>query len=201
MRAVGAANDDHMDVLTLHRRAVEEWLATVEAVGIDDWARPTPCTDWTVRDLVHHVVWEELWMVPLLEGQIVAEVGDRLDGDVLGEDPVASARASSAAALAACDALLPSNPTVHLSYADAEAQEYATQVAADHLVHTWDLAKGAGLDPALDPELVEAVAEWFPHHEDLYRSVGIIAERGDLTGDPQGDLLARFGRSASWTAS
>ena len=189
-----------MDIVTLHRRAVEEWLATVEAVGIDDWDNPTPCTDWTVRDLVNHVVWEEEWMVPLLEGSTVAEVGDRLDGDRLGSDPIASARASSAAALAACDSLLPDNPTVHLSYGDAEAQEYATQVAADHLIHSWDLARATAQDDTLDPELVAAVAEWFPHHEDLYRSVGIIAERGELTGEPQHDLLARFGRRADWVS-
>ena len=191
---------NRMEILSLHRRAVEEWQATLDAVGIDDWDKPTPCTDWSVRDLVHHVVWEELWMVPLLEGATVAEVGDRLDGDVLGDDPVASARAAAAAALASCDEILPSNPTVHLSYADAPAAEYAMQVAADHLIHTWDLAKGAGLDPALDPELVEAVAEWFPHHEELYRSVGIIGPRAEQTGDPQTDLLAAFGRSADWSA-
>ena len=65
-----------------------------------------------MRDLVQHVVWEEEWMVPLLEGKTVAEVGDQLDGDRLGDDPVAAARSSSAAALASCDELLPANPTV-----------------------------------------------------------------------------------------
>src|SRR5690349_19284033 len=181
-----------MDILSLHRRAVEQWVATVEAVDPDMWHYPTPCTDWNVHQLVNHVVWEEEWMVPLLEGSTVAEVGDRLDGDRLGDDPVAAARASSAAALAASDELLPANPTVHLSYADAPAHEYATQITADHLVHSWDLARATGQDDTLDPELVAEIAEWFPHHEDLYRSVGIIAERGELTGDPQSDLLARF---------
>lgn len=189
-----------MDILELHRRAVAAWLARVEAVGSDQWDDPTPCSDWTVRNLVNHVVWEEEWMVPLLEGSTVAEVGDRLDGDRLGDDPVAAARASSAAALAASDELLPANPTVHLSYADAPAHEYATQISADHLIHSWDLARATGQDDTLDPDLVAAIAEWFPHHEDLYRSVGIIAERGELTGEAQHDLLARFGRRADWVS-
>jgi uncharacterized protein (TIGR03086 family) len=189
-----------MDVLELHRRAVEAWQARVDAIDADAWDNPTPCSDWTVRDLVNHVVYEELWMVPLLEGKTIADVGDQFDGDVLGDDPLASARSASAAALASADELLPDNPTVHLSYADEKAHEYATQIAADHVIHGWDLAKGAGQDPTIDPEIVAFLAEWFPHHEDLYRSVGIIGERGELTGDPQTDLLARFGRRADWVS-
>ena len=60
-------NPDGIEILSLHRRAVEEWLSRVEAVGPDQWDQPTPCSDWSVRDLVQHVVWEEEWMVPLLQ--------------------------------------------------------------------------------------------------------------------------------------
>lgn len=190
-----------MDTLTLHRRAVEAWQATVDAVGADAWDNPTPCDDWSVRDLVNHVVGEELWMVPLLEGATVDEVGDRFDGDVLGDDPAATARTASAAALARADELLPASPKVHLSYGDEDASEYAMQLTADHLVHAWDLAKGAGLDPTLDPALVDEVAAWFAEREELYRGAGIIGPRADLAGDAQTELLAGFGRDAAWSAS
>jgi uncharacterized protein (TIGR03086 family) len=190
-----------MDILNLHRRAVEEWQAQVDAVGIDQWDAPTPCSDWSVRDLVNHVVGEELWMVPLLEGATIADVGDRLDGDVLGEDPIATARSASAAALACSEELLPANPKVHLSYGDEDAAEYAMQLTADHLVHAWDLAQAVSLDPRLDPELVEAVAAWFAEREELYRAAGIIGPRVDRAGDAQTDLLAAFGRSADWSRS
>ena len=56
---------------------------------------------WDVRTLVNHVVGEELWTVPLLEGRTIAEVGDRFDGDVLGavpSDVVDSAAKAAAAA-------------------------------------------------------------------------------------------------------
>ncbi len=190
-----------MDIVNLHRRAVEEWQAKVDAVGIDQWDRPTPCSEWSVRDLVNHVVGEELWTVPLLEGATITDVGDRLEGDVLGEDPIAAARSASAAALAAAEERLPDNPKVHLSYGDEDASEYAMQLTADHVVHAWDLAKGAGLDPWLDPELVEAVTGWFAEREELYRGAGIIGPRVDRAGDAQTDLLAGFGRSADWSAS
>ena len=57
-------------------------------VGEDQWGAPTPCADWDVRELVNHVAGEDLWTAPLLEGSTIEEVGDRFDGDLLGDDPI-----------------------------------------------------------------------------------------------------------------
>jgi hypothetical protein len=143
------------------------------------------------------VVGEELWMVPLLQGATIADVGDRFDGDVLGDDPVSTARSASAAALDVSREL-PAGGQVHLSYGDEDAAEYTWQLAADHLIHGWDLAMGAGQDATMEPLLVLAVADWFAAREELYRGAGAIGPRKPLTGDPQTDLLAAFGRSADW---
>ena len=48
---------------------------------------------------------------------------------------------------------------VHLSYGDEDMTEYVAQLAADHLIHGWDLAVATGGDTALDDDLVEAVAD------------------------------------------
>ena len=40
----GAATGRSPDVASLHRRSVERWLATLEAVPDDCWDDPTPCT-------------------------------------------------------------------------------------------------------------------------------------------------------------
>lgn len=71
-----------MELITLHRRAVEQWAARVAAVKNDQWVDPTPCTEWSVRELVNHVVAEELWTAPLLRGSTVQGVGSQFDGDV-----------------------------------------------------------------------------------------------------------------------
>jgi len=187
-----------MDIVEVHSRAVDAWQTKVDAVTADMWANATPCTEWTVRDLTNHVVGEELWMVPLLEGSTIADVGDRFDGDLLGDDPAAAARSASAAALSVARDLLPAGGKVHLSYGDEDAAEYAWQLAADHLIHGWDLAKGTGQDATMDPVLVTAIAGWFAAREELYRQGGAIGPRAPLTGDPQTDLLAAFGRRADW---
>jgi uncharacterized protein (TIGR03086 family) len=191
-----------MDVVDLHSRSVAEFVSRLEAVG-DRWAAPTPCSEWAVRALVNHVVVEDLWTVPLMGGATVEEVGDRFDGDVLGDDPIAAGRAAAAAATMATASGVVAGRTVHLSFGDTPADEYAYQLAADHLIHGWDLAVATGGDRRFDPDVVEALAVWFAGRESLYRAGGAIAERpsDDGSSDAQDRLLMAFGRRPHWNAS
>jgi hypothetical protein len=101
--------------------------------------------------------------------------------------------------MAAADRV-PPDSTVHLSFGDTPVDEYLAQLAADHLVHAWDLAAATGGDRRFDPEVVAAVGAWFDDREDLYRSAGAIGPAAAATGDPQDDLIARFGRDPGWKA-
>ncbi|HEY8546679.1 MAG TPA: TIGR03086 family metal-binding protein [Acidimicrobiales bacterium] len=193
-----------MDVASLHSRSVAEWVRRLETVD-DRWDQPTPCGAWNVRALVNHVVAEDLWTVPMMEGATIEEVGDRFEGDVLGDDPVATGRAAAEAAAAVTAQALAERRIAHLSFGDTPAEEYAYQLAADHVIHGWDLAVATGGDPEMDPDLVEALAVWFAEREELYRSSGVIGERpddggeGTATGDDaQGRLLRAFGREPGW---
>ncbi len=188
-----------MDTATLHRRTVDYWQRALAAVGADDWHRPTPCADWDVHALVNHVVGEELWTVPLVDGATIEQVGDRFDGDVLGDDPAGRAGEAAAAATDAVDRRVPQGGKVQLSYGEEDLDEYVRQLSADHLVHGWDLAVTVGADTAMDPDLVRAVAAWFAEREEMYRSYGIIGPRQQGGGDAQSEMLAAFGRDAGWS--
>jgi uncharacterized protein (TIGR03086 family) len=188
-----------MDLVRLHESTVRSWLARVAAVRDDQWALPTPCSEWSVRDLVNHVVGEELWTVPLLAGKTVEDVGDAYDGDLLGAEPISSAEQAAAAAIDAAAKSPPSGGVVHLTYGDDSIENYLHQLCADHLVHGWDLAAATGQSRQLDPNEVAAVAAWFADWEEAYRSSGAVGQRGASGGDTQSDLLAGFGRDANWT--
>jgi uncharacterized protein (TIGR03086 family) len=186
------------DVGALYRRSVEWWSTRVAAVTDDQWDLPTPCSEWSVRDLVNHVVGEDLWTSPLMRGQTIEQVGDRFDGDLLGDDPRSAGRQAAVEATATVEETLPSHGTVQLSYGEESMDEYIRQLTADHLVHGWDLAAATGATRELDSALVDGVGAWFEQMEEAYRGSGVIAARGALSGDPQSDLLARFGRDALW---
>src|ERR671917_347982 len=87
------------------------------------WSRPAPRPGGAAPDLVRHLVYEELWAPPLLAGATVAEIGDRFEGDILGDDPqVAWKEAAAGAVAAASPGVL--RRTVHLSFGDYHGQEY-----------------------------------------------------------------------------
>jgi uncharacterized protein (TIGR03086 family) len=188
-----------MDLITLHRRTVEEFVRRVEAVADDQWKAPTPDSEWDVRTLVNHVVGEERWTAPLLRGMTMAEVGSALDGDLLGDDPRLAAREAAAEATAAVDEHMPGGGIVHLSYGEEDMAEYVRQLSADHLIHGWDLAAATGGDTTMDPELVAEIADWFAGREEMYRAGGAVGPRVEgAAGDPHAQLLAGFGRDAGW---
>lgn len=187
-----------MDLGSLYRRTIECWASRVNDVGADQWDAPTPCSDWSVRDVVNHVAGEDLWTVPLVRGRTIEDVGDRFDGDVLGGDPAGAALRAAADAESVVLEALPRGGKVHLSYGEEKLGEYVHQLAADHLVHAWDVAAATGGDTRLDPASVAEVARWFSEREAIYRSAGLIGEPAPLTGDKQSDLLASFGRRAGW---
>lgn len=179
---------------TLIPAAAREFGARVHGVPPDGWTAPTPCTEWSVRDLVNHLVGEHLWAPHLLRGETVEQVGDRYDGDVLGEDPVAAWDAAVTASLAAWEAAK-DDDTVHLSFGDTSAEEYAEQMLTDLVVHAWDLARGAGLDDRLDPRAVRHVWEYASVRVPQWEGSSMLAPPVRTASDDiQDQLIALVGR-------
>jgi uncharacterized protein (TIGR03086 family) len=188
------------EVVDLYSRAVDRFVAAVRSVPESGWSGATPCEDWDARVLTNHLVGEDLWVPPLVEGKTVAEVGDAFDGDVLGADPAASAEQAGKAAVAALAEPGALARTVHLSFGDFTAEEYAWQVLADHVIHTWDLLAASGGNRSLDESLVEATARWWTNWEAGYRGAGAVGPTFpvDDKASVQDRLLGSFGRDPAW---
>lgn len=183
-----------MDVHQVYARCSAGFGSAVHAVD-GRWDAPTALPGWDVRELVHHLVHEQRWAPLLLDGATIEEVGGRLDGDLLGDDPLSLFDAAAAAALTAVRGV-DLERTVHLSFGDRPASEYVLQLSADHLVHTWDLARALDIDSTLDPELVGTLLDWYVvDTEELYHEIAVIGPRVDVPGaGQQAQLLGRFGR-------
>ncbi|MCX5213848.1 TIGR03086 family metal-binding protein [Kitasatospora sp. NBC_00240] len=142
-------------VLRLFPKALEAFGHHVRLITPHQWPAATPCSEWSVRDLVNHLTAEQLWVPELLMGSTVAEVGARFDGDVLDENPAAFWQNAAEAAEEAFRVPGAADVTVHLSFGDVPATSYCAQLIADAVVHTWDLARGLDADPGLSDELVD----------------------------------------------
>ena len=154
-----------------------------------------------MRTLVHHLLYEQYWVPPLFEGLGIEQVGDRFEGDLMGDDAsawpglLASSIEQAHAAVAQPGAL---DRTVHLSFGDTPGREYVTQLIADLAIHGWDLARATGQDATLDPDAVALLLTWTEANAELVAGSGMFGVRIDATLGAPDDvrLLGLLGRAS-----
>jgi uncharacterized protein (TIGR03086 family) len=183
------------DVRELILSAIPAFTTTVLAVPPEAWSAPTPCDEWTVRDVVNHVTAEHLWVPRLLRGATIEEVGTAYDGDVLGEEP-AEAWRSAARGSAEAWAYADLAGKVHLTAGTTTVAEYAEQMLLDLAVHRWDLQRGARVGEGLDGAVVSHVLEHVRPRVAEYVAMGLfkppVATDSEYAHD---QLIALTGRN------
>jgi uncharacterized protein (TIGR03086 family) len=183
------------ELLELFQRAQASFTDRVDAIEPEQW-EDEALPEWTVADLVAHLVTEMLWVPPLVAGEPYAE-GRFPDAttDLLGDDPMVgweSAADGALSAFAEDDALV---RTVHLERGPTPASQYILELISDLTVHSWDLARAIDGDTELDGELVTAsllIGEAIP--EDGVPGLYDPPLDVSASATPQQRLLARFGR-------
>jgi hypothetical protein len=106
-----------MDLKALFKTSITQAGMAIKKARLDQCDLATPCTDWDLNDLVGHMLYEIAWVPELLEGRTVAEIGDRYEGGLGGDNPAALWDEYAEKALAAIEKA-DAEATVHLSYGD-----------------------------------------------------------------------------------
>lgn len=168
----------------------EGFETRLRGVGGDQWASPTPCDDWDVRSLVAHVV--------STHRRVLANLGGQAD-DV---GPDADLLAAFVAERRAVDAAIRDPETASRVVSGMTGEQpfeslVGRLLAADTLVHTWDLARATHQDEHLDPAAVAACAAFLaPIDEVIRRPGGFAAKIEPAAGtDDQTRLLNFCGRT------
>ena len=163
----------------------------VEAVPPDRWDAQSPCTDWTARELVEHVINTHSRVLASLDGSEPALVSGNEDL------VVAWPRATNAVRDTLRD---PTRAAVTVGGMFGE-QPFESLVGrllcADTLIHTWDLARATGQDESLDPDAVAKAIEFLSPIDDAIRRPGGFGPKIDppANADVQTRLLSFAGRS------
>jgi uncharacterized protein (TIGR03086 family) len=126
----------------------------------------------------------------------VAEIGDKYEGDVLGDDPVGRWRATSRAARDAWLAPGSLDGDVQLGRGPTAKTQYCWEMTLDLAVHGWDLARGIGAPSPLGEELAGTLLPLFAEQVDQFQGIGIFAPPvsvPDTAGAPD-RLIALSGR-------
>jgi uncharacterized protein (TIGR03086 family) len=185
------------NIADLHAQALDATGRIVAATPEGRWHADTPCKQWDARGLVNHLVAGNYWAAELAAGKTIDEVGDRLDGDLLGEDPAAAYDASARAAAAVFRRPGALDAPCAVSYGPVPGSVYAGHRFIDVVIHGWDLAVATGQDPTIDPSLAAACQELLEPQAALFRAAGAFGDEVQVPpgASAQTRLLAMAGRS------
>lgn len=180
-----------MDEITRRYDRLSARFATrVAAVPADRWDAPTPCEDWTVTDLVAHVVDAHRMFLGLIDRAPSA-------APAVTDDPTAAVDAARRDVLAA----LQDPATATTTYEGAfGVRTFAWGVDSflsfDLAVHGWDLARATDQDEAIDPAEVERLRRDAEGWGEMARGPTVFGPPVDVPddADAQARLLAFLGR-------
>src|SRR3954447_311649 len=137
-----------MDQLAAHRRAQEAFAGVLVRVKSDQLEDATPCSDWTVRDVIDHVIAGN-WRVAGRPETTPAET-----------DELVAAHAESAsvaeATFSAPDGL---TRIFDIRIGPVPGSAFIVLRTVDALVHAWDIAKATGQATDVDPEVASAMLD------------------------------------------
>lgn len=166
-------------------RAVSGFSALVETVPSGKWSAASPCVGWTAKDVVGHVI---VGMQRVSGGGPGGgPTGSRL---APGDDPVVSYIAARDAAFAA---LTEDNLAKKVSGPMGEMpldELVGTFATMDVLIHTWDLARAAGIPVTLDQGLVQEAYDRLVPVDAMIRTSGVFGPK--VAPPPGADLQTKL---------
>src|SRR6478736_5022572 len=169
-----------------YARLARAFADTVAAVPPTAWDDPSPCPDWSARDVVRHVVdAQNLFFGLVGKPPVVAPSVD--------DDPDAAWATTSGAVLAD----LRDPVTAAVEFDGFFGRTSFTQavdrfLCLDLVVHRWDLARAAGLDDAIPDDDVALVMAGTEQMGDALRGPGAFGAPLDAPegADAQTRMLA-----------
>jgi hypothetical protein len=168
------------DVFQLADRALARVVAQIAP---DQWelilpdsfatrARPEPPS---LRTLINYHAYDDAWVPDMLAGLTMDEAGsDQFDGDLLGEEPVASFEAIVESACAAAAAVTDLGAVAHLSFGDYPVREYFWQINQFRALRAYDIARVIGVDPDLPGALVQGLWDELTPNAEEWRTIGVF---------------------------
>jgi len=175
-----------------YRIVADGFTTRVAGIGPDGWFVTTPCSDWTVADLVGHVITTHLRVLATLDGTDPVDVDPK-------SDLLPQWRAATGAVLEALGDEVRASKTMSGMFGEQTfASLVGRLVCSDTLLHTWDLARATGQDERLDLDAVARALEALtPLDEGLRRPGGFAPRIVPAAGaDVQTQLLNFCGRAA-----
>jgi uncharacterized protein (TIGR03086 family) len=172
-------------------------------VPADQLDNPTPCSDWTVAQVLLHAAGDQhAWASSVGSSPPPAynpfAPAKQLDGTT--DDLIEPAIQASTAAWAGVGLAAESVPTPLPPFPALTPELAAATCALDAAIHAWDIAVATGQPSPLTPELAAQLQPAADATAEPLRGFAYApALPGQATDDPAAILLRYLGRNPDWT--
>jgi uncharacterized protein (TIGR03086 family) len=184
-----------MDNVALLKRTIAETNRLVDGTSDGQLDDPTPCEEWTVRDLINHLTGgSTMFAISAEQGSVPDDMIPQLmGGDCLGDDFRASFRTASDRAVAAFEQPGLMDKTLKLPFGELPAPAALAIAALDVATHTADLAKATNQSPGDESIYEEALALGPNVVSPEFRTPGVFdAEQPAAADAPASERLLAF---------
>ena len=134
--------------------AFAQTRAILANVKPDEFDKPTPCTNWKVRDLINHFVGGSYWFASSAAAGVSPDMGDETP-DFTGGDVVATYDAGIAQALEAFGDPGTAGRIIKLPFGEMPGSAFMGLAMTDTFQHGWDLARATDQKPDFDQTFAE----------------------------------------------
>jgi uncharacterized protein (TIGR03086 family) len=185
-------------------RAQTTASAVIARIDPSDWNRPTPCDEWSVRDVVNKMVASTITFTYFGRRERLKPALDLVNpAEIIGDDPVGAFVAEAVKcrevwrAAGALDGSAPSTVGEFPAKAVLNARIFDTTILA------WDVATACGIDHGIDDDLAAYVLRvakaLVPNVRSVnaarYKDPSILEESEPLVHQ----MIAATGRDPLWT--
>jgi uncharacterized protein (TIGR03086 family) len=149
-----------VDSLVMLQRVVDTTNDVIGNTTPDQLSNPTLCTEWTVRDLINHMVGgATMFAVSAEQGSVPDDMLGRLmGGDNIGDDPTGAWDRAAKRAMSAFEAPGAMEKMVKLPFGEMPAGIALNIAIFDVATHAVDIARATGQHVS-DTELLEGSLE------------------------------------------
>jgi len=149
-----------MDEAATMSRVIELTGQVVDRIEPDQLDNPSPCTEWTVRDVLNHITGgAEMFALCVRDGSVPDEkLGELMAGDNLGDDYKGAFNAAADQAMAAFSQPGVLEKIVKLPFGEVPAAVALNIAIFDVSTHNCDIAQAIG-QPIQDTGVLDAALE------------------------------------------
>jgi uncharacterized protein (TIGR03086 family) len=178
------------EVADTYRTRAAALTEKVDGVPEGAWDNPSPCEDWTARQLVGHLVGTT--------GLFFGFIGrDAPAGPSVDDDPVGAWHAARDAMQAALDDPATATQEYDGMFGRTTFEQSVRRfICADLVVHNWDLSRATGQDEALDLDAVREIHAEMAPMDEMLRQPGAFGPKVEppADADEQTRFLCFLGR-------